>query len=229
MNIVDKRGRLPTHSWKKYGTRPVSNIRSAAIHHSLTKTGSAESFANYHVKTNLWPGIAYAYVINRDGTIDWCWDWNILTYHVGDSNGHALGICMVGDFRTQMPTPEQYASAIQLVRFLQAEIPSALQVKGHSEYPGYAWKSCPVINMDKFREDVRGMPNEHKLSANTAETVIKTWIQKSWQHANSRMIEEKKKGNTAGEAAWRRQRDYYHHLANDLRKAAGIETNQGGE
>ncbi|MED1799546.1 hypothetical protein [Brevibacillus porteri] len=28
-------------------------------------------------------------------------------YHVGNSNRHALGICLVGDFRTQQPTPER--------------------------------------------------------------------------------------------------------------------------
>lgn len=154
MQIVDLRGKLPTHKTKKYSSRKESDIRSIAIHHSLTFSGSPEAFANYHVNTNGWPSIAYPYVIQRDGTIYKCLDHTVISYHVGNSNKHALGICMVGDFRTQQPTKEQYASVMWLVRKLQKELPNASQVKGHSEYPGYSWKPCPVISMDQFRLDV---------------------------------------------------------------------------
>lgn len=151
MKLVDLRGKLPVHETKRYKTRKLTDIRSLGIHHSLTFSGTAEAFAGYHVGTNNWPGIGYAYVIERDGTVYWCWDWDVVSYHVGDSNKHALGICMVGDFRMQRPTPEQYAAALELVRYLQGEIPTATKVKGHSEYPGYSWKPCPVIDMDEFR------------------------------------------------------------------------------
>lgn len=154
MKVVDLRGNLPTHRTLKYKTRKLSDIRSIAIHHSLTLSGSPEAFANYHINTNDWPGIAYTYVVQRDGTVYKCWDHDKVTYHVGNSNKHALGICMVGDFRTQQPTVEQYGAAIELVRQLQKEIPTATQVKGHSEYPGYSWKACPVISMDAFRSSV---------------------------------------------------------------------------
>lgn len=154
MNIVDLRGKLPVHKTKRYSTRNLSDIRSYGIHHSLTKTGSPQAFAGYHVGTNDWPEIAYAYVIQQDGTIYWCLDWRKISYHVGSSNKHSLGICLVGDYRSQQPTPEQYASAIKLIRWLQPQIPTAQEILGHSEYPGYAWKACPVISMDKFRTDV---------------------------------------------------------------------------
>ncbi|MGX4586725.1 peptidoglycan recognition protein family protein [Paenibacillus chitinolyticus] len=80
----------------------------------MTTSGSATGFANYHIGTNDWPGIAYTYVIDRDGTVNW--DWDVIPYHRGDSDRRALGICLVGDFRTQQPTVEQYAAALQLVR-----------------------------------------------------------------------------------------------------------------
>ncbi|URN94628.1 MAG: peptidoglycan recognition protein family protein [Candidatus Pristimantibacillus lignocellulolyticus] len=154
MQIVDLRGKLPVHKSKKYNTRKVSDIRSLAIHHSLTLSGSAQAFATYHVNTNGWPGIAYTYVIDKDGTINQCLDHSIISYHVGNSNKHALGICMVGDFRTQKPTDAQYKSVLELVRWLQSQLPNATSVLGHSQYPGYTWKACPVMNMDKFRLDV---------------------------------------------------------------------------
>ncbi|MCM3632918.1 peptidoglycan recognition protein family protein [Paenibacillus camelliae] len=169
MQIVDLRGKLLTHKTKRYSTRKESDIRSIAIHHSLTVSGSPEAFATYHVNTNGWPGIAYPYVIQRDGTIYKCHDHNVVTYHVGNSNKHALGICLVGDFRTQHPTTEQYAAAIWLVRKLQQELSNAKEVKGHSQYPGYSWKACPVISMDKFIADLvngvqKGDDEELKLT-----------------------------------------------------------------
>lgn len=169
MKMIDLRGKLPTHKTKRYSNRKLTDIRSIAIHHSLTFTGSPEAFATYHVNTNGWPGIAYTFVVQRDGTVYKCWDPEKVTYHVGNSNKHALGICMVGDFRTQQPTPEQYQATLELVRQLQKVIPSAQQIKGHSEYPGYSWKACPVIDMNEFRNDVDGKTIERDDSMNAAE------------------------------------------------------------
>lgn len=161
--VVDLRGKLPVHKSKHYGNRKLTDIRSIGIHHSLTFSGSAEAFAGYHVNTNGWPGIGYAYVVDRDGSIYQCWDHTVMTYHVGDSNKHALGICLVGDFRTQVPTEAQYRATAELVRMLQQAIPSAQKVLGHSEYPGYSWKACPVIDMHKLRADVAsGLPGEEE-------------------------------------------------------------------
>ncbi|HIW33131.1 MAG TPA: peptidoglycan recognition protein family protein [Candidatus Paenibacillus intestinavium] len=154
MIVVDLRGKLPVHKTKKYNTRKASDIRSLAIHHSLTFSGSAQAFATYHINTNGWPGIAYTYVIDKDGTINQCLDHTTVGYHVGNSNKHALGICLVGDFRNQKPTDAQYKSALELVRWLQLQLPNAVEVKGHSQYPGYSWKACPVISMDQFRLDL---------------------------------------------------------------------------
>ncbi|MCR8658974.1 peptidoglycan recognition protein family protein [Paenibacillus endoradicis] len=154
MQIVDLRGKLPVHKTKKYNIRKASDIRSLAIHHSLTLSGSAQAFATYHVNTNGWPGIAYTYVIDKNGTINQCLDHTTIGYHVGNSNKHALGICMVGDFRTQIPTESQYKSVLELVRWLQYQLPNATNVLGHSQYPGYSWKACPVISMDKLRLNV---------------------------------------------------------------------------
>ncbi|MDQ6418663.1 peptidoglycan recognition family protein [Paenibacillus sp. LHD-117] len=151
--MVDLRGRLPIHATKRYKTRKLSDIRSGAIHHSLTESGSAEAFAGYHIRTNGWPGIGYHFVIGRDGTVYQCWDLTVVSYHVGNSNKHAVGICMIGDFRSQQPTPEQYAAALDLIRWLQGKLPGIV-IKGHSEYPDYSWKSCPIISMDKFRSDL---------------------------------------------------------------------------
>ncbi|RAT99236.1 N-acetylmuramoyl-L-alanine amidase [Brevibacillus sp. Leaf182] len=149
--VIDVRTSLPRHKTLKYGRRKLTDIRSAALHHSATKSGSPEAFAGYHVVTNGWPGIAYHFVIQKDGVIYWCNDPETISYHVGNSNRHALGICLVGDFRTQQPTAAQLDAANRLIQHLQVQIPTMKQVFGHQEYPGYAWKNCPAFPMGTFR------------------------------------------------------------------------------
>ena len=98
----DCRDKLIRHPYKTYDGRPLNAIQKIAVHHSLTSSGSAESFARYHVKHNGWPGIGYHFVIEKDGTVKWCNDLEIKCYHVGNSNRMSIGICLVGDFREQI-------------------------------------------------------------------------------------------------------------------------------
>ena len=85
----------------------MDKVTMVAIHHSATRTGSAEAFARYHVETHKWPGIGYHFVVEQDGEIIWCNDLIKKTYHVGNSNASAIGVCLVGDFRFDNPTDEQ--------------------------------------------------------------------------------------------------------------------------
>lgn len=150
MNITDKRNTLKKHAARVYKKRLLSDITSIAIHHSATLQGSSEAFARYHVTHNGWPGIGYTYVINKDGSIDWCNDWNLKTAHVGNSNKNALGVCLVGDFTKEKPTELQLQSAADLCMMLIDKIESIKSIKGHSEYPDYNWKLCPAFDVKEI-------------------------------------------------------------------------------
>lgn len=143
---VDIRHTIRKHPTKRYGRAPIAARTEIAIHHSLTTDGSAESFANYHIDTHGWPGCAYAFVIKKDGTIQHANDITDITYHVGNSNGFAVGVCLVGDFRTEQPTAAQ-AEALRLLHArLVEQMPAYKRTRGHNEYPGYAWKECPCFD-----------------------------------------------------------------------------------
>jgi hypothetical protein len=153
--LIDYRNKLIKHSWKKYKEYGVNVKTHIAIHHSLTKTGSAESYAGYHVNEHGWPAIAYHFVIEKDGTIKWCHNLGILSYHVGDSNMFTVGICLTGDFRYQQPTKEQYESLYKLVIALMDDLHIPVEnVWGHQEYKKYLWKQCPALNMDQLRGNI---------------------------------------------------------------------------
>jgi N-acetylmuramoyl-L-alanine amidase len=152
LNYIDKVARHPK---RKYPKRTITEILEIGIHHSLTKEGSAEAYARYHVGTLGWPGPGYTFVIEKDGTIKQINEITWLTYHVGNSNRWALGICLTGDFRTQKPTNEQLDSLEWLLNYLTngpLRHGGFKGIRGHSEFPGYSWKACPVFD---YKEVVR--------------------------------------------------------------------------
>jgi hypothetical protein len=156
MNIIDRRKNILRHSSKKTPKRSLSDIKGIIVHHSLTTSGSADAFANFHVKTNGWSCMGYHYVINRDGNkdglIEWCADWTDVTPHVGKYNKHYIGICLVGDFRKQKPTQKQMKALYELLEYLMNKLNISVEnVLGHQELPSYSWKQCPALNMGELR------------------------------------------------------------------------------
>jgi hypothetical protein len=142
--LVDLRGKTKHKgSYKEYA---ISKKTDIAIHHSLTTGGSSAAFANYHVGTNGWPAVAYHFVILKNGTIEWNHNVGVLSYHVGNSNSFAVGICLVGDFRTEEPTEEQKQSLYLLVEALKKDLPNYKRTRGHDEFPNYSWKACPEFD-----------------------------------------------------------------------------------
>lgn len=146
----DVRRTLKTHPTRNFPKLSLKGKTTIAIHHSLTKQGAsgsnAEGYARYHVDAHGWPGIGYSYVIEPDGTVKFCNDIELRTYHVGNHNNYAVGICLTGDFRTEEPTAEQKRSLRNLVDALKQDYPHLKYVKGHNEFSGYEWKRCPEFD-----------------------------------------------------------------------------------
>ncbi|MCA1021783.1 N-acetylmuramoyl-L-alanine amidase [Halobacillus litoralis] len=144
--VVNLRGKLPHDGW--YNVYSEYYKTDIAIHHSLTKTGDSRAFAMYHVHTHEWPEVAYHFVILRDGTIEYNHQLGVLSYHVGNSNKQAIGICLVGDFRTQEPTEAQKNSLRELHAALVKDLPAYKRTRGHNEFPGYSRKQCPCFDYE---------------------------------------------------------------------------------
>jgi len=148
--FVDARHSVTTHPTRRYPILDIKSKTEIAIHHSLTRHGlsgsNAEGFARFHVTTHGWPGPAYSYVIETDGTIKFLNPINWRTFHVGNSNNISVGICLTGDFRTDKVTPAQAESLRLLVNLLQKEYPHLKRIRSHHEYPGYATKQCCVFD-----------------------------------------------------------------------------------
>ncbi|WP_246880450.1 N-acetylmuramoyl-L-alanine amidase [Sporosarcina sp. 6E9] len=171
--FVDFRSRVKRHPTRKFPVLSLKGKTTIAIHHSLTRRGlagsNAESYSRYHVDTHGWPSIGYNYVIEPDGTIKFCNNIELRTYHVGNHNNYCVGICLTGDFRYEEPTEEQKVSLRNLVNALKKEYTHLKYVKGHNEFSGYEWKPCPVFDFRKVLSEkgtvikASALPNQYTI------------------------------------------------------------------
>ena len=128
--------------------------RYLIVHHSSTPAGSAASFDKFH-RSKGWDEMSYHFVITNgqggpDGGIEIGSRWAEQKWgaHTGGSrnneyNNYGIGICVVGDFNTHMPTEKQLAALKQLTAFLMARYHLAPQnIIGHRDAPG-AKTDCP--------------------------------------------------------------------------------------
>ncbi|WP_175487543.1 peptidoglycan recognition protein family protein [Alteribacillus persepolensis] len=192
--LKNLRGKLPHDGWQPKNSK--NDKTDIAIHHSLTKEGDAHSFSRHHVFTNGWPEIAYHFVILKDGTIQYCHDLSVISYHVGNSNNIAVGICLVGDFREEEPTKEQKRSLKELHDCLMKDMPSYKRTRGHNEFPGYEWKECPSFDYRAVLRSVKSAVKEgdwmsEKLDKGTKEV---------WQPVIERWTDEEKQRNPISKA-----------------------------
>lgn len=127
--------------------------RYIIIHHSATESGSASQFHRAHLARG-WDELGYHFVIDNgkggpDGRVEVGPRWpkqkhGAHTKTPGNLyNDRGIGICLVGNFMTHMPSSAQVRSMETLVEHLMAEynIPAS-RVMGHRDANGTATQ-CP--------------------------------------------------------------------------------------
>jgi len=142
---------LPRHATKVWSRR-TSPPSLVCIHHSATHaTVMPEAMARYHVREKDRPGIAYHYVIGPQGTIWWCNDDDLFTFH---GNGHnvGIGVCLVGNFTSAPPTAAQLESARWLYHELRRRY-GDLPLVGHNTAAGAATE-CPGKTWQTWRHRI---------------------------------------------------------------------------
>jgi hypothetical protein len=117
------------------------------VHNSGTRQGNAKVFNSYHRNVRkMKNGLAYHFVIGNgtssgDGEIEIGsrWTQQINGGHVASDflNNIALGVCFVGDFNRDKPTPAQLAALQELIRYVRDRVGRSkgkvLIVKAHRE------------------------------------------------------------------------------------------------
>lgn len=147
-NILDIRSQTPKRATK----RNVSAITTIVRHHSATAQGDFWSFWNNRWKGLGWQTGGYAEIILRDGSVQLCYDPDMVTNGAANANGYSYHICLVGNgsFTATQERVWEERAAFNMARFNVA----VNQVKGHGELPGQS-TACPGLNMNAVRERLR--------------------------------------------------------------------------
>ena len=134
---------------------PARPWKYIVIHHTAEESGCAASIDEVHRRVNGWDCLGYHFVIDNgkggpDGRVEIGPRWKQQKWgaHTGKTpdnayNNYGIGISLVGNFMTHMPSDQQLASLDKLVRYLMVKynIP-AENVIGHRDAPGTATE-CP--------------------------------------------------------------------------------------
>jgi len=131
------------------------------IHHSATPSGSMAFFDKEH-KAKGWDGVGYHFVIGNgtetgDGQVEVTPRWPMQKWGAHAKtldnrfNEHGIGICLVGNFDVERPSPKQMQNLSRLVAFLMQtyHIPPQ-NVVGHRDTKP---TDCPgrYVNMTAVR------------------------------------------------------------------------------
>ena len=74
-----------------------STIKNIARHHSATSEGDVFAFENHWKNARGWNTGGYHEIILRDGTVQLCYDSNVVTNGVYGHNTTTYHICLVGN------------------------------------------------------------------------------------------------------------------------------------
>ena len=134
--VCDAEGEVREVSLTKIvGVDKPREWKYVVLHHTATETGSVESIDAAHklrkdANGNPWRGIGYHFLIGnghgmKDGGVAATFRWKDQTdgAHAGNAryNTQGIGICLVGTFDDEPPTPAQMKSLRDLMTTLQTE------------------------------------------------------------------------------------------------------------
>ncbi|GAF14177.1 hypothetical protein JCM19046_4150 [Bacillus sp. JCM 19046] len=174
--IHDLRDETPKRATK----RNVNDITTIVRHHSATAQGDFWSFWNNRWKDLGWQTGGYAEIILRDGSVQLCYDPDMVTNGASGANGYSYHICLVGNgsFTTLQEQVWEERAAFNMARF-NIDVD---QVKGHGEMPNQA-TACPGINMTQVRDRLRtigGPGNDGIGSVRVTASSLWVYNQRDW-------------------------------------------------
>ena len=162
------------------GLRARTSTSLIVVHHSASSDVSAAEIHAWHLAKG-WAGIGYHFVIRKDGSIERGRSQEMIGAHAGAGvNGHSIGICLCGNFMTELPSDSQMVSLVELVTWLQEFYNAStgdLEIKLHRQV---AATDCPgtLFPLEQFE-------NRMHLANNGGDGNVEEWKIKIMQEAKA--------------------------------------------
>ncbi len=161
VRVRDCRGKLATRFDSfPYPDRSLDGI-VGIVAHATDSDMSAESLALYQtgkIEGDPYPAIAYHFVIRADGSVEWCHDLEVLTWHAGRrASATHVSVCFPGAGADAPATDAQVASGRALRVWLERILERPLPFVPHCEIlpvalycPGSTWPQWgEALNRDE--------------------------------------------------------------------------------
>lgn len=124
------------------GLRARTLTSLIVIHHSDSADVPAAEIHAWDLARG-WAGIGYHFVIRKDGSIERGRPQEMIGAHAGPGvNGHSIGICLCGNFMTELPSDAQMVSLTELIAWLKDSYKAKgdIEIKLHRQV---AATDCP--------------------------------------------------------------------------------------
>lgn len=135
MNIIN-----PQYDWA-YALTPRKQTTHLILHHAGASVVSAEGIHAYH-KSLGWAGIAYHFLVRKDGSVYAGRPIGMMGGHTKDWNYCSVGVCFEGNFDEEYMTDRQLEAGQELISEICAKYPGIIAGR-HSDYGQTA---CPGKN-----------------------------------------------------------------------------------
>lgn len=126
--------------WASEPAPRVGGTRYIIVHHEAGN-GSVDAIHRYH-KSKGWKGIAYHFLVTKDGEIWRGRPENTIGGHTTNYNSISIGVCFEGNFEVEEMGGKQFAAGAWLLNYLHNKYPSA-QIAPHKQFQATA---CPGRN-----------------------------------------------------------------------------------
>ncbi len=157
--------------------RAISKVENIARHHSATTDGDYFAFWKSW-KAKGWNTGGYHEIILRDGTVQLCYDPNVITNGIKNHNTRTYHICVVGNGAFTEAQEKAFDERCKIAMAL-FDLPVG-KVLGHKEFSG-ASTACPGIDM----KIVRARLASEAIHVEAQKTVVKSEVVKKPSNTNN--------------------------------------------
>lgn len=139
--------------WRVYEGNLADNYQTLVLHHSVIYTNNDEQTL-LDVQTlhhnRGWADVGYHFLVGQNGTIYEGRDWSVRGTHVGGFNTGSIGVCLLGNFQENAPTPAQITNTRELIIYLAAVL-QLTHIAGHRNFNDGT--QCPGNNVVTYMDD----------------------------------------------------------------------------
>jgi peptidoglycan hydrolase-like protein with peptidoglycan-binding domain len=137
-------------SRKSWGARsPQSTVHTTTwsrrtgfvVHHSgADDDQTVKEIQRYHMDSNGWSDIGYNFLVDKKGRIYEGRGWLGIGAHVAGHNTATIGVCVIGDYRSELPSTKALQAVAWLLKEAERRKGRDLSIFGHRDLGSTA---CP--------------------------------------------------------------------------------------